>query len=205
MFEKCEWKSQKYKKEVPFLREKKDSFFFLLQDIFATLSKEISEKFSQDQAYKQIYIQDVFFQKHDFLLLCVKKLNDMLRECIKALQDVQESGNFFSREIQEFTNIKEVFECIFDKKDTKKYIYFLKEQQNGIIELSYTLLETGSFLKKELWDTATSVLLTSATLFVSEENTYMEKMLGTQEFMSTILASDFDYQKQALVYIPQDL
>ena len=62
------------------------------------------------------------------------------------------------------------------------------------------------FLKKNLWDKLDNLVLTSATLEVKNSFDYIKNILNLKddfEFLS--LESDFDYSKQALLFIPNDL
>jgi Rad3-related DNA helicase len=60
-------------------------------------------------------------------------------------------------------------------------------------------------LQKHLWKQLESIVLTSATLQMQDNFGYINEVLQVQDFESMILPSDFDYSKQALLFIPQDL
>ena len=77
-------------------------------------------------------------------------------------------------------------------------------EQKGT-DISYTVLQPGNFLSSQLWKDLESVVLTSATLQMGDDFTYMKQALDLQNFETLLLPSDFNYEKQALLYIPQDL
>jgi Rad3-related DNA helicase len=72
--------------------------------------------------------------------------------------------------------------------------------------LSFTLLHPGKFLKTQLYDTLDSLVITSATLQINNSFDYFKKILCfDDDFDFLVLESDFDYKKQSLLFIPNDL
>jgi len=68
-----------------------------------------------------------------------------------------------------------------------------------------TVLSPGKFLQSKLWSSLESVVLTSATLQMEDNFSYIKNVLELHDFDTLLLPSDFDYNKQALLFIPQDL
>jgi len=60
-------------------------------------------------------------------------------------------------------------------------------------------------LEEKLWSKLDSCILTSATLSINNNFDYMKNILNLDKFSFSKLESDFDYKKQALLYIPTDL
>ncbi len=60
-------------------------------------------------------------------------------------------------------------------------------------------------LSEKLFDKLDTVIMTSATLAVGGTFEFTEKRLGIVSTRSVVVPSHFDYQKQALLYVPQHL
>jgi DNA polymerase-3 subunit epsilon/ATP-dependent DNA helicase DinG len=70
----------------------------------------------------------------------------------------------------------------------------------------HTLLNPGDYLRDNLWYKLDSCMLTSATLRIWEDFSYLEKILKLNDiFAYSYLQSDFDYSTQALLFIPNNL
>lgn len=73
------------------------------------------------------------------------------------------------------------------------------------ISLQATPIEVGPILRECLWSKLECSVLTSATLAVGGGFDYIRGRLGTDYARDLVLPSHFDYQNQALFYVPPDL
>jgi|HubBroStandDraft_6_1064221.scaffolds.fasta_scaffold00667_12 ATP-dependent DNA helicase DinG len=71
--------------------------------------------------------------------------------------------------------------------------------------LQATPINVGPILRECLWSKLDCAVLTSATLAVGEGFEYIRRRLGMEQARESILPSHFDYQSQALLYVPPDL
>jgi ATP-dependent DNA helicase DinG len=71
--------------------------------------------------------------------------------------------------------------------------------------LQATPIDVGPILRECLWSKLECAVLTSATLAVGGGFEYIRKRLGFEHARDLILQSHFDYQSQALLYVPPDL
>ena len=71
--------------------------------------------------------------------------------------------------------------------------------------LQATPIDVGPILRDCLWSKLDCAVLTSATLAVGGGFEYIRKRLGLEHARETVLPSHFDYQNQALLYVPPDL
>ena len=71
--------------------------------------------------------------------------------------------------------------------------------------LQATPIDVGPILRECLWSKLDSAVLTSATLAVGERFEYIRQRLGMEHARESVLPSHFDYQSQALFYVPPDL
>ncbi len=71
--------------------------------------------------------------------------------------------------------------------------------------LQATPIDVAPILKTCLFDQLECAVLTSATLAVGGGFEYIRQRLGVEHARELVLASHFDYQSQAMLYIPPDL
>src|SRR5271167_4447264 len=73
------------------------------------------------------------------------------------------------------------------------------------VYLQATPIEVGQILRECLWSKLESSVLTSATLAVGGGFEYIRQRLGLDHARELIVASHFDYESQAILYVPPDL
>ena len=71
--------------------------------------------------------------------------------------------------------------------------------------LQATPIDVGPILRECLWSKLECAVLTSATLAVGGGFEYIRQRLGLEHTRESVLPSHFDYQSQALLYVPPDL
>ncbi len=71
--------------------------------------------------------------------------------------------------------------------------------------LQATPIEVGQILRECLWSKLETSVLTSATLAVGGGFDYIRQRLGLDHARELIVPSHFDYESQAILYVPPDL
>src|SRR4051794_21175325 len=71
--------------------------------------------------------------------------------------------------------------------------------------LQATPIDVSGILRNVLFERLDTTVLTSATLAVGGGDEYVRRRLGMENARELIVASHFDYESQALLYIPPDL
>jgi len=71
--------------------------------------------------------------------------------------------------------------------------------------LQATPIDVGPILRECLWSKLECAVLTSATLAVGGGFEYIRRRLGLEHARESVLPSHFDYETQALFYVPPDL
>jgi ATP-dependent DNA helicase DinG len=71
--------------------------------------------------------------------------------------------------------------------------------------LQATPIDVGPILRECLWSKLECAVLTSATLAVGGGFDYLRQRVGMEHARESVLPSHFDYQSQALFYVPPDL
>lgn len=90
------------------------------------------------------------------------------------------------------------------ESNDKAYVYWIEQRGRGKF-LQATPIDVSSLLDEKLFDAIDTAVLTSATLAVSGEFEFTKQRLGLRSARTLVVESHFDYQKQALLYVPQDL
>lgn len=206
LLQKIESKILKKKFTVEDIGMKTQQILFDGAEIFSLLEWKIFSEFRLDAKYKISLLKEDFFVEHESSRLFAKKVSDAL-ECIR--QDLislwEKQSLYFSSEMQEILFMRELLWEVFFETDTKKHIYYISHDENRGTTLHSTVLRPGEFLHKNLWTKLESAVLTSATLQMEDNFLYIDRMLQLWDFEKMVLPSDFDYQKQALLFIPEDL
>jgi ATP-dependent DNA helicase DinG len=71
--------------------------------------------------------------------------------------------------------------------------------------LQATPIDVGPILRECLWSKLDCAVLTSATLAVGGDFAYIRQRLGLEHARESVLPSHFEYERQALLYVPPDL
>jgi ATP-dependent DNA helicase DinG len=90
------------------------------------------------------------------------------------------------------------------EEDDENFVYWLEKRGRGCF-LQATPIDISSIVSERLFNRVETVVLTSATLAVAGGFDYVQKRLGMAHARSLIVPGHFDYQKQALLYVPQQL
>jgi len=90
------------------------------------------------------------------------------------------------------------------ESEEKSYVYWYERRNKGII-LTATPIDVSEILREKLFDRFDSVVLTSATLAVGGRFDYLKQRLGVQPATEVVLPQEFNFQEQALLYIPTGL
>ena len=94
------------------------------------------------------------------------------------------------------------------ESEDKNTVFWIERRRGGgreKISLQATPIDVGPILRECLWTKLESSVLTSATLAVGGGFDYIRGRLGVEHARDLVLPSHFDYQTQALLYVPPDL
>ena len=92
------------------------------------------------------------------------------------------------------------------KQSEKNYVYWLEKRGRGMF-LRASPIDVSELLKDKLFDKVETVVMTSATLSSNGKFDFIKDRLGLESGkVETLLApSAFDYQKQAVIYLPKGM
>jgi len=90
------------------------------------------------------------------------------------------------------------------EEDDENFVFWVERRGRGCF-LQATPIEVSGLLSDRLFSKVDTVVLTSATLAVSGGFDYIQKRLGVSGARTLVVPGHFDYQKQVLLYVPQQL
>jgi len=125
---------------------------------------------------------------------------DLLGGHLKLIHDAPQEVIPLFRRAQE---MRGAFEFIIEGDD-RGFVYWIERRSRGVF-LQATPIDVADLLREFLWGKVDAAVLTSATLAVAGGFGYVESRLGLGDARTLIVPSHFDYQTQALLYIPQHL
>jgi len=128
----------------------------------------------------------------------------------EALADLAKAVDVFSEKLPEAESVvRRIRQTRFDlefivKQADRNFVYLLERRGRGIF-LQASPIDVSSLLQEKLFDKVETCILTSATLSTNGSFNFIRDRLGlTRAKTDTLLAPPaFDYQKQAIIYLPK--
>ena len=99
--------------------------------------------------------------------------------------------------------IRQELAFLFESNE-KNYVYWFERRNKGVF-LVATPIDVSQILRERLFEAFDTVILTSATLTVGNGFEYIRQRLGLDQSKENALPHEFDYQSQALLYLPQKM
>src|SRR5205807_10167977 len=87
------------------------------------------------------------------------------------------------------------------RADDEAYVYFVEFRGRGVF-LRASPIDVSAIVRELLLDRMRTTVLTSATLTVDGTFEYIRKRLGIRNAAEICLPSEFDFARQALMYLP---
>jgi ATP-dependent DNA helicase DinG len=175
---------------VKSLRERAPFFFALLPQGNGRFAFENRREFLEENGDEFLSLQN-----------CLQRLGAEL----EGLSSKPEEIFNFGRRTQELqVQLSFLFES-----DAKNTVFWIERRRGGrdkqSVFLQATPIDVAPILKTCLFDKLEAAVLTSATLAVGSGFEYMRRRLGLEYAREAVLPSHFDYQNQAVLYVPPDL
>jgi ATP-dependent DNA helicase DinG len=99
--------------------------------------------------------------------------------------------------------IRQGLAFLFESNE-KNYVYWFERRNKGVF-LAATPIDVSQILRERLFEAFDTVILTSATLTVGNRFEYIRQRLGLDHSKENALPHEFDYQSQALLYLPRKM
>jgi ATP-dependent DNA helicase DinG len=141
-----------------------------------------------------------FVEDNEEIYTDLRSVLELIQGHLKLLKDPpQEIIPLFRRTVELGAALRFVLE-----EEDERYVYWVEKRGRGCF-LQATPIDVSNMLAERLFGELDSAVLTSATLAVAGGFEFAEKRLGLSGARTLIVPGHFDYQNQALLYIPQHL
>jgi ATP-dependent DNA helicase DinG len=97
--------------------------------------------------------------------------------------------------------IRQELAFLFESNE-KNFVYWFERRNKGVY-LAATPIDVSQILRERLFEAFDTVILTSATLTVGGRFEFIRQRLGLDHAKESALPPEFNYQEQALLYLPQ--
>jgi ATP-dependent DNA helicase DinG len=129
---------------------------------------------------------------------------------LNALVRLETELNRVKDRPEEFVNLarragelRQGFELVLEGKD-RNFVFWWERRGRGVF-LEATPIDISSVLRERLFDRVETVILTSATLAVAGNFSFVKSRLGLHNAREKVLPSHFNFEEQALLYTPGHL
>jgi ATP-dependent DNA helicase DinG len=141
-----------------------------------------------------------FFEQHADAYSDVERALELVSTHLQLVKNAPEEVIPLFRRSQEIGQRL----AFWSRGDDRSFVYWIERRGRGCF-LQATPIDVSSILEEKLFDVLDTVILTSATLAVGGTFEFTEKRLGIRSARPLVVPSHFDYQKQALLYVPQHM
>jgi ATP-dependent DNA helicase DinG len=91
------------------------------------------------------------------------------------------------------------------ESDSKEHVFWCEIRSRGGVFLWASPINISNILKERLFSCVNSVILTSATLSTGNNFQFAKSRLGLENAEELIVPSHFDFQSQAIFYVPRNI
>jgi ATP-dependent DNA helicase DinG len=88
------------------------------------------------------------------------------------------------------------------ESNERNYVYWYERRNKGVF-ITATPIDVSQILRERLFEAFDTVILTSATLTVAGRFEFIRQRMGVDHAKESLLPPEFDYEQQALLYLPQ--
>jgi ATP-dependent DNA helicase DinG len=169
-------------------------------DRLAVLAEEFFALFGRSEGRVGFKGQTAFFEEHQDLYDDIGRALELVGTHLQLVKGAPDEVIPLFRRTQELARRVD-FWC---KGDDKSYVYWIERRGRGCF-LQATPIDVSSILREKLFDKLDTVVLTSATLAVGGTFDFAGKRLGIEHARTLVVLSHFEYEKQALLYVPQHM
>jgi ATP-dependent DNA helicase DinG len=133
----------------------------------------------------------------------LEKLNTILADLVTQEQDLDLAGELTSL-TKRVEIVRQSIERFLSHSD-KNSVYWIDLNPPDRFCLNTALIDVSRLFADKIFDKIPSVVMTSATLTVNRDFTFLKQRLGAEDSKTLLLDSPFDYQRQAMLYLSESL
>lgn len=163
-------------------------------------SERFFDLFGEQEGRSGFDRQEAFLEAHE------REYSDLLNGLELIAAQLQLIKNAPEEIIPLYQRALEIQQGLRDWMESgdRSFVYWVERRGSGCF-LQATPIDVAPILSEKLFSRADTVILASATLAVSGSFDYVQRRLGLEGARTLIVEPAFDYEKQALLYVPQHL
>src|SRR5437667_6971717 len=138
-------------------------------------------------------------QHHEAYTGLTDALKSMETEFAALMQKPEELTRLGRRSFE----LRQELSFLFESNE-RNFVYWFERRNKGVF-LAATPIDVSQILRERLVEQFDTVILTSATLTVGGRFDYIRQRLGIDHAKDRTLPPEFDYPKQALLYLPRKM
>ena len=135
-------------------------------------------------------------ETYDALISSLKSLETELSALTNRPEEL-------SRMARRSFELRQELSFLFESNE-KNFVYWYERRNKGVF-LTATPIDVSQILREKLFEQFDTVILTSATLTVGGRFDYIRQRLGVDHAKERTLPPEFDYPKQAMLYLPRKM
>jgi len=120
-------------------------------------------------------------------------------ECAAMTQKPEEILRIARRSFE----LRQELTFLFESNE-RNFVYWYERRNKGVF-LAATPIDVSQILRERLFEQFDTVVLTSATLTVGNRFEFIRHRLGLDHAKERGLPPEFDYEKQSMLYLPQNM
>jgi len=208
MFDKINIILNKNKIKIDSFNTHCENILFDLDNLFSVYNDYLNTKVNSVEKHKSTLLKQDFYQNYIWDIDIKTIILSILSKILNIKDSLSIVSNEVFIEINKYLlfldNLESILKVLLDKDKVKESIIILNHNTNKFY-IDYTILNIWKYLKDRLWTKLDSCILTSATLKTLNSFDYIKNILDLYLFNFYELNSDFDYNRQSLLFIPNDL
>ena len=169
-------------------------------DTLAVLAEQFFGLFGATEGRVGFKGHEAFLEQHQDLYDDLERAVELLATQLQLVKNAPDEVIPLYRRAQDIGQRV----AFWSRGDDKRYVYWIERRGRGCF-LQATPIDVSAILQEKLFDSLDTVILTSATLAVGGAFEFAEKRLGIEHARSLVVPSHFEYEKQALLYVPQHM
>lgn len=188
-----------------------------LVDEFEPLLQEVGHALLQDGPQRRV--TDALEQEPEWSERALPRVRELRARLVKArnrigvIQDRLDGITVPPEQAQPLLDMKRASRRLAEKVQVAQAFLagdearcrWAERSRRGAVELHDAPIEVGPLLRDLLWEGMEAVTVTSATLSVGGRFDHWRSRHGATETKDLVVASPFDYRRQALLVLPRDL
>ena len=129
-------------------------------------------------------------------------LCEALDELVRCMPEEAEADDGAESLPRRADDLREAVSRVIDRSEST-FVYGMELRGRSNVTLSASPIDVSGLLRNNLFDPLHAAVLTSATLSVEGKFDFFRTRLGLDDTEGTVVESSFDYEKQALLYLPR--